>query len=106
MTGNFSSGSTIYDIAEKANVSISTVSRVINGSDSVSKKTKKKIQKIIEQMNYIPNSVARSLVQKKTKTIGLIVSDVTNHFFNNVIDGIDNVLSIQGFTILWMRIWH
>lgn len=90
---------TIYDIAKKADVSISTVSRVFNNSPSVSKKTRKKVQKIIDEMNYVPNAIARSLVSQSSKTVGLIVSDVTNPFFTDTIDGIENVLSKEGFTV-------
>jgi len=98
ITGNTGQGITIYDIAKKANVSISTVSRVFNGSPSVSKKTRKKVQKIIEEMNYVPSAIARSLVSQSSKTIGLIVSDVTNPFFTDAIDGIESILSSEGFT--------
>lgn len=89
---------TIYDIANKANVSISTVSRVFNGNSSVSKKTKKKVEKAIEELNYIPNALARSLVNRSSNTIGVIVSDLTNPFFTYVIDGIEDYLNSQGFT--------
>lgn len=98
MDEHLGQGITIYDIAKKANVSISTVSRVFNGSASVSKKTAKKVQKIIDEMNYVPNAIARSLVRQTSKTIGLIMSDVTNPFFTDVIDGIENILSDHGFT--------
>lgn len=91
---------TIYDIAEKANVSISTVSRVFNNNPSVSKKTRRKVQKVIDEMNYVPSAIARSLVSKSSKTIGLIVSDVTNPFFTDTIDGVESVLSAQGYTVL------
>ena len=87
---------TITDIANKANVSITTVSRVLNGSPAVSKKTRKKVEKIIEEMGYIPNALARGLVNNSSNTIGLIVSDITNSFFADVIQGIENVLSSYG----------
>lgn len=98
ISDNLANGVTIYDIAKKANVSISTVSRVFNGNELVSKKTRKKVQKVIEEMNYIPNAIARSLVCQTSKTIGLIVSDISNPFFTDVIDGIDSILSSEGFT--------
>lgn len=91
---------TIYDIAKKANVSITTVSRVFNNNPSVSRKTRRKVQKVIEEMNYVPNAIARSLVYQSSKTIGLIVSDVTNPFFADAIDGIESVLSNEGYTVL------
>lgn len=90
---------TIYDIAEKANVSISTVSRVFNGNASVSKKTRRKVEKAMEELNYIPNALARSLVNRSSNTIGVVVSDITNPFFTEVIEGIENYLNSQGFTV-------
>lgn len=90
---------TIYDIAKKANVSISTVSRVFNGSPSVSGKTRKKVEKAMEELNYIPNAIARSLVHRASNTIGVIASDLTNPYFINVIDGIESFFNSQGFTI-------
>ena len=91
---------TIYDVAKKANVSITTVSRVFNNNPSVSRKTRRKVQKAIEELNYVPNAIARSLVYQSSKTIGLIVSDVTNPFFADAIDGIEKVLSNEGYTVL------
>lgn len=98
-TGSAARKATIYDIAEKANVSISTVSRVFNGSASVSKKTRKKVEKAMEDLNYFPNALARSLVNKSSNTIGVVVSDITNPFFTEVIEGIEDYLASQGFTL-------
>ncbi|MFC5404502.1 LacI family DNA-binding transcriptional regulator [Cohnella soli] len=67
---------TIKDIAKKAGVSVTTVSRALNGYDDVSEDTRKKIKKVAEELSYSPNAVARSLVSKKTRTIGLIISDI------------------------------
>ena len=72
--------STIVDIARKANVSIATVSRVMNGTGQVSEKTRKKVQKVIDENHYVPNSVARSLVMKSTRIFGVIVADILNPF--------------------------
>ncbi|MBB6637951.1 LacI family DNA-binding transcriptional regulator [Cohnella thailandensis] len=67
---------TIKDIARKAGVSVTTVSRALNGYDDVSETTRKKIKQVAEELSYSPNAVARSLVSKKTRTIGLIISDI------------------------------
>lgn len=91
---------TIIDIAKEANVSISTVSRVFNGSTAVSKKTKRKVEKAMEDLNYIPNAIARSLVCKTSNTIGIVASDLTNPFFTEVIDGIEDYFNSQGFTLI------
>ncbi len=67
---------TIKDIAKQAGVSVTTVSRALNGYDDVNEVTRKKIKRIAEELSYSPNAVARSLVSKKTRTIGLIISDI------------------------------
>ena len=67
---------TIADIAKEAGVSISTVSRVMNGTKPVSPKLKEKVYKIIEKNNYTPNALAQSLITKKTNIVGVIVPDI------------------------------
>jgi len=68
---------TIKDIAKAAGVSVTTVSRALNGYDDVSEKTRARIKKLAEEMKYRPNAVARSLVSKKTRTIGVIMSEMS-----------------------------
>lgn len=72
----------IYDVAEYANVSVATVSRVINNTGKVSDKTRKKVEKAIKDLNYIPNDVARALASSKTNYIGIMVGNVRNYFDN------------------------
>jgi LacI family transcriptional regulator len=67
---------TIKDIAKLAGVSVTTVSRALNGYDDVNEETRKKIKQVASELSYSPNAVARSLVSKKTRTIGLIISDI------------------------------
>ncbi|RED63382.1 LacI family DNA-binding transcriptional regulator [Cohnella phaseoli] len=67
---------TIKDIARKAGVSVTTVSRALNGYDDVNEETRRKIKQVAADLSYSPNAVARSLVSKKTRTIGLIISDI------------------------------
>ena len=69
---------TIKDVAKQANVSISTVSRVINDSKPVSDEIKQRVLKVIEETGYTPNPVARSLVMKKSQLIGVIVPSISN----------------------------
>lgn len=83
--------STIFDVAKKAGVSKSTVSRVINNQGNVKEKTRKKILKVMRSLNYHPNSSARSLVTKRTNTIGLIVPDITDFFYLQFIKGAEVV---------------
>lgn len=72
---------TIKDIASRANVSTATVSRVINNSPIVKAETKKKVITAIQELNYQPDFIARSMVKKRTYSIGLIVGRLGNHFF-------------------------
>ena len=90
----------IRDIAKMAGVSKATVSRVLNGSEAVSEGTKKKILAIIEEVGYLPNYLARSLKIKKTKTIGVIVPDIGNPFYFEVIRGIEKFLDKKEFSIM------
>ncbi len=92
---------TIEDVAKRANVSIATVSRVINRQGGVRAKTEARILTAIEELNYIPNAVARSMVKKTTKTIGIIIPDVNNPFFPEVVSGIEQKARENGyFTML------
>jgi LacI family transcriptional regulator len=90
----------IKDIAERANVSTATVSYVLNGSGNISGKTREKILKIIEEMNYVPNHIAKSLKMKKTGTIGVIVEDMTSFNSSEIIDGINEYADKNGLSIL------
>jgi len=68
----------IYDIAEEACVSITTVSRVLNHKENISKKTKDKVEKVLKKYNYIPNAIARGLVSKSMKSIGIVTTNITD----------------------------
>ena len=91
---------TIYDIAKKANVSAMTVSRVINHSDKISEQTRKKVEAIIKELNYIPNSSARSLVSKKSKILSLMITDISNPFFTSVARGAEDKALQMGYQLL------
>lgn len=90
----------INDIAMKAGVSISTVSRVINNSGLVNKNTRKKVLKVIEELNFTPNAVARSLVKKTSKTIGLMIPDIANAYFIEFIKSVEDVVSKHNYLML------
>ena len=77
----------IYKIADEAGVSKSTVSRVINNKAGVKDSTRKKVSKVIKDLNYKPNSSAKGLASKKTQTIGLVISDITDPFFAMFVKG-------------------
>ena len=91
---------TIKDVAKKAGVSISTVSRVINNSKPVSSEIRQKVLQIIEETGYTPNPVARSLVMKKSQLIGVIVPDISNFFISEILNGIEEIGKMYGYDIL------
>lgn len=94
-------GVTIKDIAKVANVSIATVSRVINDKDEgVSKDTRERIKKIMEDLDYRPSGIARGLVTKKTHTLGLIVPDISNPFFPAIVKGVEDAARDKGYNII------
>ncbi|HKL43459.1 MAG: LacI family DNA-binding transcriptional regulator [Halanaerobiales bacterium] len=102
---------TIKDIAQIANVSTTTVSRVINNYPDVSDKTRKKIKKIIQEKNYRPNSVARSLSTNKSNSIGIFFTDHFNSglhhpFFREVIYGMEKSLGNKGYDIVYFTNRH
>ena len=81
---------TIRDIAEKTNLSITTVSLVLNNKpNKIAKSTKDKIFKAAEELNYIPNQVARAMVRKSINIIGLILPDIQNTFFADMAKGVE-----------------
>lgn len=90
----------IYDIAKKCGVSISTVSRVMNNSGAVSEKTRKKVEKAIEEENFIPNGIARSLASNTSKTVGLMVPDIRNFFHAQAAYELDDILNPQGYVTI------
>lgn len=91
---------TIAEIAKLANVSVATVSRVINNSDRVSIKTAERINEIIKEYGYEPNLIGRHLRTKKTKLILIIMTTISNSFFQKVIDGIDREARKSGYSIM------
>lgn len=93
---------TIKDIAKLGGVSIATVSKIINGKDhDIGEATKKRIELIMKEENYVPNRLARSLVTKKTKTIGLVIPDITNPFFPEIVRGAEDKAQEEGYSIFF-----
>lgn len=91
---------TIKDIAKKANVSTATVSYVLNETGNISEETRKRVLKVIEELNYRPNQIAKSLKMQKTKSIGVVVEDITVFNSPEIIDGINEYAEKMGFTII------
>ena len=91
---------TIKDVARLAGVSISTVSRVINDSKPVTDEVKQRVLDVIKETGYVPNPLARSLVTKKSKLIGVIVPEVSDSFVNEILNGIEAVSKMYDYDIL------
>ncbi|CEG29353.1 LacI family DNA-binding transcriptional regulator [Bacillus sp. B-jedd] len=91
---------TIKEIAERARVSRTTVSRVLNNSGYVSEEAKKRVMKIIEETGYIPSENAKSLRTKKTKVIGVILPKISTETSSRLVRGMDEVLAKEGYQIL------
>lgn len=91
---------TIREVAEKAGVSQATVGRVIGGYGSVSQKTKDKVLVAIKDMNYVPNAIAQSMKRKNTNTIGVVVGNVANPFFSELLHSIENIGAANGYSII------
>lgn len=91
---------TIYDVAREANVSMATVSRVVNGNPNVKPTTRKKVLDVIDRLDYRPNAVARGLASKKTTTVGVIIPDVTNLYFSSLARGIDDIATMYKYNII------
>lgn len=91
---------TIYDVAREANVSMATVSRVVNGNPNVKPATRKKVMAVIERLEYRPNAVARGLASKKTTTVGVIIPDISNVFYAELARGIEDIATMYNYTII------
>ena len=91
---------TIKDVAKKAGVSISTVSRVINDSKPVTNEVKQRVLDVIKETGYVPNPLARSLVTKKSQLIGVIVPEVTDTFAAEVLNGIEEISKMYDYDIV------
>ncbi|MDY0257013.1 LacI family DNA-binding transcriptional regulator [Gudongella oleilytica] len=91
---------TIKDVARMAEVSISTVSRVINDSKPVSPEARRRVLKAIEELGYKPNEVARSLVTKKSNIIGIIVDDIGSSYVAQIIRGVEEVGRMYNYDLL------
>lgn len=92
--------STLKDIAKKLDLSVATVSRVINGKESVKPETKERVLKALKEYNYVPNEVARSLKLQSSKTIAVILPDIGESFFGEIIKGIDQIVSQKEYSII------
>ena len=91
---------TIKDLARKLDVSVSTVSRALRSLPDVNPETKKRVIELARELNYEPNSIALSLVTKRTNTVGVIIPSFIIHFYSAAITGMQEVLSEKGFNTI------
>ncbi|QHT61284.1 LacI family transcriptional regulator [Paenibacillus lycopersici] len=91
---------TIKEVAKEAGVSISTVSRVLNGRDRVSRHTINRVREVIEKLQFQPDFVARTMIMKRTSTIGLIVPQLSNEYWALMSEVIQDELWARGYTTL------
>jgi len=91
---------TIKDIAKALNFSTSTVSRALRGSYEISAETKKLVLEYAEQINYRPNPIALSLKERRSRAIGVVVSEIANDFFSQAINGIESIAYNRGYHVI------
>ena len=91
---------TIKDIAKALNFSTSTVSRALRGSYEISDETKKLVLEYAEKINYRPNPIALSLKERRSRAIGVVVSEIANNFFSQAINGIESIAYNRGYHVI------
>jgi LacI family transcriptional regulator len=91
---------TIKDIAKALGVSTSTVSRALRDSYEISQETKQLVLECAERLNYRPNPIALSLKEKKSRSIGVIVTEIANNFFSQIINGIESIAYDRGYNVI------
>ena len=93
--------STISDVAQRAGVSAMTVSRVINNSGYSSREARARVGAAVAELGYVPNALARQLRSRRTKTLALVVSDISNPFFTTIARGVEDVAARHGFSVMF-----
>ena len=94
---------TIKDIAKELNLSTSTVSRALRGSYEISAETKKLVLEYAEKINYRPNPIALSLKERRSQSIGVVVSEIANNFFSQAINGIESIAYNRGYHVIFTQ---
>lgn len=89
----------IYDIAKLSGVSIATVSRVLNNKPGVSIEARNSVMSVVEKNNFIPNQLAKSLANKKSYVVGIVMPGI-NHYFSHRVDAINKVLKEEGYSLM------
>ncbi|HYH55804.1 MAG TPA: LacI family DNA-binding transcriptional regulator, partial [Anseongella sp.] len=91
---------TIKDLARELGVSTSTVSRALRDSHEINPETKKLVLECAKRMNYHPNPIALSLKEQKSRSIGVVVSEIANSFFSQAINGMESVAQKRGYNVI------
>lgn len=91
---------TIYDVGKRAAVSVATVSSVINNSSYVSPELRSRVEAAIRELDYSPNLLARGLAKQKTLSLGVLVPDIANFFFPEIVRGVEDKAKAAGYTII------
>lgn len=91
---------TIRDVAREAGVSVATVSRYLNQNAPVSEKLSKRIQEVMDKLDYVPQETARQLAMRKKNAIGLLLTNIHNDFFAPLLMGVESVVREQGYNLL------
>lgn len=94
---------TIRDVAARAGVSVGTVSRALNGRDRVSDRTRDHVRRVAGDLGYRPDEVARHLVSRTTTTVAMVVPDITNPFFPELVDGVHRACQERGHALLLLQ---
>jgi LacI family transcriptional regulator len=92
---------TVLDVAKRAGVAPITVSRVINNSGYISQKTRERVEAAVKELGYIPNTLARGLRSKRTKTLALVVTDITNPYFTLMARGVEDVACASEYSVVY-----
>ena len=91
---------TIRDVAKKAGVSVATVSRYINRNTPVSPKVARRLEKVMAELKYVPHAAARNLASRKTRVIGLLLTNIDNDFFAPLLSGVEQIVRKEGYNLL------
>ncbi|CAG1016827.1 HTH-type transcriptional regulator DegA [Anaerolineales bacterium] len=91
----------LLDIAKRAGVAPITVSRVINNSGYVSQATRERVEAVVKELGYVPNTIARGLRSKRTHTLALVVTDITNPYFTSMARGVEDVAEANNYTVIY-----
>jgi len=92
---------TVHDVAKRAGVAPITVSRVINNSGYISQATRERVEAAVKELGYVPNTLARGLRSKQTKTLALVVTDITNPYFTLMARGVEDAAGASNYTVVY-----